>query len=103
MTEYLPAIIIGCLVLSGSSIIAIVAFWMRLGGDITKGREAHTAVKTLEQKLADYRVEAAEKFATSHDLAEAEGRTAHAIESLRQELRTMNDRLLQAITARPVA
>ncbi len=100
MNEYTQYAALGGLVLGGSSIVAWVLFWMRIGKELAAGAEAKAALTTIESKLVSFQVEVAKEYATSHELAEAEGRTAAQFESLRGEIRTLNDRILQVITAR---
>lgn len=100
MQEYLPQLVIGTLIVSGSSIIAIITFWMKIGARLATGETAlqianATVAKTefLSREIADYKVEAAKEFVTSKDLAHAETRMTVAVESMRVEVRGMNERL----------
>jgi hypothetical protein len=100
MTEYAQYAAVAGLVLGGSSIVAWILFWMRIGKQLAEGAEARAFVAALEARLVSFQVEVAKEYVTSHELAEAEGRTAAQFESLRGEIRTLNDRILQVITAR---
>jgi hypothetical protein len=100
MSEYAQYAALAGLLLGGSSVVAWILFWMRVGQQLADGAEARTGVATLEARLVSFQVEVAKEYVTSHELAEAEGRTAAQFESLRGEIRTLNDRILQVITAR---
>ncbi len=100
MNEYAQYAALGGLVLGGSSIVAWVLFWMRIGKQLADGAEAKATLTAIESKFVNFQVEVAKEYVTSHELAEAEGRTAAQFESLRGEIRTLNDRILQVITAR---
>lgn len=100
MNEYAQYAAVAGLVLGGSSIVAWILFWMRVGKQLGDGAEARASVIAIETKLASFQVEVAKEYVTSHELAEAEGRTAAQFESLRGEIRTLNDRILQVLTTR---
>lgn len=100
MNEYAQYAALAGLVLGGSSIVAWILFWMRVGKQLADGAEARRALITLESRLVSFQVEVAKEYVTGHELAEAEGRTAAQFESLRGEIRTLNDRILQVITTR---
>jgi hypothetical protein len=100
MNENWHLVVIGSLVLSGGSIVGIIAFWMKLGSQLTAGVHAGTIasaavgkIELLAREFNDYRVEAAKEFVTSKDLAHAENRMSTAVEAMRSEMRGMNDRL----------
>lgn len=95
--QYFQYAVWGALVLGGGSIATIIAFWMRLGSDISKGREAKSAVKELEGNFNNFRVAVAKEYATLVDLSNAESRMVIAVQNLQQEMRTLNDRLLQIL------
>jgi len=94
----------GALIASGSSIVAIVTFWMNRGkaeaeasaNAAAAGVTARTALAKVElvsEQLADARIEFARDYASHKDLAAADMRYAAALDSLRTELRGMNERL----------
>jgi hypothetical protein len=100
MSDYAQYAALAGLLLGGSSIVAWILFWMRVGKQLAEGAEAKSRAIALEARLAGFQLEVAKEYVTGHDLAEAEGRTAAQFESLRGEIRTLNDRILQVITAR---
>ena len=89
---------------AGGSIIAIVSFWMNRGkaeADAHAAADAAHSIATsamakaelASAQLAEARIEFARDYATHRDLAAAELRYAAALDSLRSELRGMNERL----------
>ena len=94
----------GAVVGTGGSIIAIVTFWMNRGKAesevLTKAEAAHAAAasamakaESIAGQVAEVRVDFARDYASHRDLADAEVRYATALDSLRSELRGMNERL----------
>jgi len=94
----------GALIGAGGSIIAIVTFWMNRGkaeAETLSKAEAASQIATaalakselVSSQLAEARIEFARDYASHKDLAAAEVRFAAALESLRTELRGMNERL----------
>lgn len=100
-------LVIGALVASGASIVAIITFWMKLGGRLASGESAMALANILVGKIEliradfnDYKVEAAKDFVTSKELAHAENRMSDSVDSMRGEVREMNlrlDRLIEGI------
>ena len=89
---------------AAGSIIAIITFWFSRGRAEAESfvkAESATAIATsalakadlLAATLAEARLEFARDYASHKDLAAAELRYAGALESLRSELRGMNERL----------
>src|SRR3954451_3530940 len=89
---------------AGGSVIAIVTFWMNRGkaeaDALTRADGAHSVAATALAKsdlvaaqLAEARIEFARDYASHRDLAAAEVRYAASLDSLRTELRGMNERL----------
>jgi len=72
------------------SLVAIVTFWMNRG---KAEADALTKVEIVSAQLAETRIEFARDYASHKDLAAAEVRYAAALDSLRTELRGMNERL----------
>ena len=94
----------GALIGAGGSVIAIVTFWMNRGkAEAETLSKAEAASKMAaaalakselaSSQLAEARIEFARDYASHKDLAAAEVRFAAALESLRTELRGMNERL----------
>src|SRR5947207_3290321 len=94
----------GALIGAGGSLIAIVTFWMNRGkaeaDALTRADGAHSIaaaalakVDLVAVQLAEARIEFARDYASHKDLAAAEMRYAAALDSLRSELRGMNERL----------
>ena len=92
------------LVGAGGSVIASVTFWFSRGKAEAEaaGKAASASVtasaalaraELISAQLAEARVEFARDYASHQDLAAAEMRFAAALESLRTELRGMNERL----------
>lgn len=100
MNDYAQYAAIAGLLFGGSSIVAWILFWMRIGKQLSDASEARAMVSLFEAKFATFQVEVAKEYVSNHELAEAEGRTAAQFEGLRAELRTLNDRILQIITTR---
>jgi hypothetical protein len=98
--QYSGYLAVGAIVLGGSSIIAWVSFFLKMGQQLAAATEAKAVAVNLESQFNSFRVEVAKEYATSHELAEAEGRTSAQFESLRLEIRTLNDRILQVISSR---
>jgi hypothetical protein len=121
--QYWQYLAIGSLVLAGSSIVAWITFWMKIGSRLSAGEQAQVLVTALapkvqtaesayqlasaavakaelfHQQFNDYKVEAARDFVTSKDLAHAETRMTVAVESMRVEVRGMNERLDRLLEA----
>lgn len=105
----------GVLIAAGGSIIAIVTFWMNRGkAEAEASAKADAAVGTanvalakaelVSRQLAEARIEFARDYASHKDLAAAEMRYATALDSLRTELRGMNerlDRIIERFTQNP--
>jgi hypothetical protein len=94
----------GALIGAGGSLIAIVTFWMNRGkaeaDALTRADGAHSVAAAALAKadlvaaqLAEARIEFARDYASHRDLAAAEVRYATALDSLRSEMRGMNERL----------
>ena len=94
----------GALIAASGSIIAIITFWMNRGkaeAEASTKADAATAMATaalaktefVSAQLAEARIEFARDYASHKDLAAAEVRYAAALDSLRTELRGMNERL----------
>src|SRR5262245_19436660 len=94
----------GALIGAGGAIVAIITFWFSRGEAEAEalGRAeaaqniasaAHAKAELVSQQLADARIEFARDYASHKDLAAAELRYATALDSLRSELRGMNERL----------
>jgi hypothetical protein len=94
----------GALIAASGSLVAIVTFWMNRGkaeADALAKADAasataHAALAKAEivsAQLAETRIEFARDYASHKDLAAAEVRYAAALDSLRTELRGMNERL----------
>jgi hypothetical protein len=94
----------GCTDAASGSLVAIVTFWMNRGkaeADALAKADAanataHAALAKAEAVsagLAEARIEFARDYASHKDLAAAEVRYAAALDSLRTELRGMNERL----------
>src|SRR6266403_1010010 len=94
----------GALIGAGGSVIAIITFWMNRGkAEADTLAKAETASQMaaaalarselVSSQLAEARIEFARDYASHKDLAAAEMRFATALDSLRTELRGMNERL----------
>ena len=94
----------GALIAAGGSLAAIVTFWMNRGraeAEACARADAAAAAATaalakaelVAGQLADARIEFARDYASHKDLAAADMRYAGALDSLRTELRGMNERL----------
>ena len=94
----------GALIGAGGSVIAIITFWFSRGKAeaeaIAKAETAQTMAaaaldkaELVSSQLAEARIEFARDYASHKDLAAAEMRFAAALDSLRTELRGMNERL----------
>ena len=94
----------GALVGASGSLIAIVSFWMNRGkaeadahakaeGAYSVASAALTKADLVAAQLAEARIGFARDYASHKDLAAAEVRYATALDSLRSELRGMNERL----------
>ena len=94
----------GALIAAAGSLAAIVTFWMNRGkaeaeasaNAAAAGVTARTALAKVElvsEQLAEARIEFARDYASHKDLAAAEVRYATSLDSLRTELRGMNERL----------
>ena len=94
----------GALIAAAGSLAAIVTFWMNRGkaeAEACAKADAATAAATaalakaelVAGQLADARIEFARDYASHKDLAAADMRYAAALDSLRTELRGMNERL----------
>jgi hypothetical protein len=80
----------GALIAAGGSLVAIVTFWMNRG---KAEADALAKAEIVAEQLAEARIEFARDYASHKDLAAAEVRYAAALDSLRTELRGMNERL----------
>ncbi len=94
----------GALIAASGSLVAIVTFWMNRGkaeAEASAKADAATSAATaalakaelVSGQLADARIEFARDYASHKDLAAADMRYAAALDSLRTELRGMNERL----------
>jgi hypothetical protein len=94
----------GALIAAGGSIVAIVSFWMNRGraeaealatarAAETKASTAFARAELVGAQLAEARIEFARDYATNKDVAAAEVRYAAALDSLRLEMRGLNQRL----------
>jgi|SRR5882672_514720 hypothetical protein len=94
----------GALIAAAGSLVAIVTFWMNRGkaeADALAKADAASATahaalakaEAVSAGLAEARIEFARDYASHKDLAAAEVRYAAALDSLRTELRGMNERL----------
>jgi len=94
----------GALIAAGGSLAAIGTFWMNRGkaeADALARADAATATanvalakaEIVAGQLAEARIEFARDYASHKDLAAAEVRYAASLDSLRTELRGMNERL----------
>jgi hypothetical protein len=94
----------GAVVAAGSSVVAIVTFWMNRGkaeaetrakaeGAASLATSALAKCDLLASQLTDARLETAREYVTAKDLAAAEMRLSGAVDGLRQEVRGMNERL----------
>lgn len=103
MMEYLPAIIIGTLVTSSGSIIAIIAFWMRLGGRLERVENAVSASTTALAKSelallqhAEFKAEVAKEYAPMRMLHDVESRLMSAMGGVTERL----DKIFMALMDR---
>ena len=80
----------GALIAAGGSLVAIITFWMNRG---KAEADALAKAEIVSAQLAEARIEFARDYASHKDLAAAEVRYAAALDSLRTELRGMNERL----------
>jgi hypothetical protein len=94
----------GALIGAAGSIIAIVTFWMNRGkaeadalarsdGAYSAAANALAKAERVAAQIAEARIEFARDYASHKDLAAAEVRYATELDSLRSELRGMNERL----------
>jgi hypothetical protein len=94
----------GALIAASGSLVAIVTFWMNRGkaeADALAKADAASATahaalakaEAVSAGLAEARIEFARDYASHKDLAAAEVRYAAALDSLRTELRGLNERL----------
>lgn len=94
----------GALIAASGSLVAIVTFWMNRGkAEAEAFAKADAAAATanaalakaefISGQLAEARIEFARDYASHKDLAAAEVRYAASLDSLRTELRGMNERL----------
>jgi hypothetical protein len=97
MNDWLPAAVVGSLVLAGGSIVAWIKFFMDLGATrkeatsaMSMATAAHTKVESLGDDLQKYKIEAAHEQGA---LAGIEHRITTALSEMRTDIRTMNDRL----------
>ena len=103
MTDNLPAIIIGTLVLSGGSIVAIVLFWMRLGARLERVESALSASTSALAKAelallqhADFKAEVAKEYAPLRMLHDVESRLMSAMGGVTERL----DKIFMALMDR---
>jgi hypothetical protein len=89
---------------AGGSLLAMVTFWFSRGkaeaeaagkaeGAATTAATALARAELVSAQLAEARIEFARDYASHKDLAAAEMRFAASLDSLRTELRGMNERL----------
>lgn len=97
MNEYL---VLGALVASGGSIVALVKFWMDMGEARLKAESADRANTMLAAKLdllasglSEYKVDAAKQFASYTAVQVAETRFASAVEGMRADFGRLTERL----------
>lgn len=90
----------GAIIAAGSSIIAVIKFWMDMGEAVAKAKAAeHTAsiamakVELAARELSDYKVEAARQFASYGALTLAENRFSLAVEGMRADFSRITERL----------
>ncbi len=104
----------GAIIAASGSLIAVIKFWQdqgraqqRADDAIEAARLAAAANSLMTQKLNDFRVDAAQTYATRSALAEAESQLARGIETAVQgifsRLDTLNTRIdtLINITKQP--
>lgn len=101
------AAVVGAIGLVGG-LVALAKFWMDMGKTDAKAESAsssammaHAKLDLLASNLSEYKLHAAEKFASSHDIAAAESRFADAVNSLGQRfdaMATRLDRVLENLT-----
>jgi ABC-type lipoprotein release transport system permease subunit len=91
----------------GSLIIAlgvIAGFWSKFSDRLTNAETAADTAKTLaialqlkvdniQKELSDYRVEAAGKFVSGHDLNQAEDRFRSLVDEIKKDIRGVTERL----------
>jgi hypothetical protein len=94
----------GALIAASGSLVAIITFWMNRGkaeaeaaakadAAAATARTALAKAELVAEQLADARIEFARDYASHKDLAAADMRYANALDSLRTELRGVNERL----------
>jgi hypothetical protein len=93
----------GALIMAGSSIVALIKFWMEIGKALECARIGEeerailgTKLEITSSSLADFKIEAAKTYATNRQLADAE--TALAA-GLRDAVQGVYSRL-DAVTTR---
>jgi hypothetical protein len=82
------------------AMVAVSTFWMKIGARLNKADSAAAIAQValakadlVSMQLAEYKVEAAGKFASSSDLADAERRFATACDGLSARFDRMAERL----------
>jgi hypothetical protein len=94
------AVILGSLLASAGSILAVIKFWMDMGRTLAKAEKSERDFIFLSAKhdlmaggLADYKVEAAKQFASYTALQVAENRFSNAVEGMRGDFGRLTERL----------
>jgi hypothetical protein len=112
-----PALLWGSLVIGGSSALAWIYFWVRVGGYVQRiadadkradaaekrAGEAHEKVAMLNAAFGLFQVQVAEKYASQATIREVEERLSRGIDSLAraqsESQRTVHGRLDEILTA----
>jgi hypothetical protein len=99
--------IVGVLALGGTG-VALAKFWMDMGEQkaaaqsaLTSAAMAHAKLDLLTTDLNGYKLAAADKFASGHDIIAAEQRFADAVNGLGSRfdaMATRLDRVLESLT-----
>lgn len=85
----------GAVIAAGSSLVAITKFWMDLGAYKVKAEMGENAAK----ELADFKVNAAQTYATIFSVSEVEKGLADAVTGVYGRLDAMNSRLDRVLEA----
>jgi glutaredoxin 2 len=109
------ALIVGALVLSGGSVIAIIKFWMDMGkaqaenaaaakaaedkaaAAVTASFQANARYEAISREINEFKVEVAQTYATSKALGEAEASLAGAMNRTAQGIYTRLDQVTQRL------
>jgi hypothetical protein len=112
-----PALLWGTLVVGGSSALAWIYFWMRVGGYVQRidaadkradaaekrAGEAHEKVALLNAAFGLFQVQVAKEYASQATIREVEERLSRGIDSLQrshsESQRTVHGRLDEILTA----